>query len=208
MSSLKPNSLVVVTGITGFIASWTTLEILRGGHRVRGIVRLGGLQREEEFRQALQRHGLSAEDLKERLEFVEVTDFYSQEEWTQALRDADGIIHIAFPLDRIQESDLVPLSLKNMQLVLKAAQTSGTIKKFVYTSSSAAVVTAPMIVDRELTVDDWHEGAIDVLDGKSSIDNHPELKDFQAILPYAAAKAKSERLAMEFVEEEKVFALD
>ncbi|KIJ50700.1 hypothetical protein M422DRAFT_159338 [Sphaerobolus stellatus SS14] len=205
MPSLAPDTLIVITGITGYLASHMGLVSLREGHRVRGTLRTGGSQRIEQLKKAYIEHGIPAKTVESRLEFVEINDFFSETEWIKVLEGADGILHVAFPLDQILAENLVHLSLSNMKIMLEAAKKAKTIRRFVYTSSSTAIITAPMYVERSLTVNDWHEAAMDVVDGKRSIDDEDlkDMKKLKEIVPYAASKAKSERMGLEFVEKER-----
>ncbi|KIJ50701.1 hypothetical protein M422DRAFT_245347 [Sphaerobolus stellatus SS14] len=204
MPSLGPNSLIVITGITGYLASHMGLHSLREGHRVRGTIRPGGVGRIEELKRAYIQHGIPLDVVESRLELMEVVDFFSENDWVKAL-GADGILHVAYPQDQFFAGNLVQLSLENMRTILTVAKKVKTIKRFVYTSSTAAVITVPMYVDRTLTVEDWHDTAIDIVDGKLNIEDQgfEDLRKLNMVLPYAASKAKCEKFGFDFIEKEK-----
>ncbi|KAF9800990.1 hypothetical protein IEO21_10229 [Rhodonia placenta] len=62
MPSIPPQSLIVVTGITGYIASHVGLAALQAGHRVRGTVR--DLKRAQELRNAYAKQGVDITKLE------------------------------------------------------------------------------------------------------------------------------------------------
>jgi nucleoside-diphosphate-sugar epimerase len=81
-------SLVLVTGISGYLASYLVNELLIAGYRVRGTVRGGKL--------ALVREGYATSPYKDRLEIVQVEDIVDGD-FTEALK---GL----FPLRSIRRS--------------------------------------------------------------------------------------------------------
>ncbi|EED78053.1 predicted protein [Postia placenta Mad-698-R] len=62
MPALQSNSLIVVTGITGYIASHVGLAALQAGHRVRGTVR--DQKRAEELKNAYAKQGVATTKLQ------------------------------------------------------------------------------------------------------------------------------------------------
>ncbi|KIJ35442.1 hypothetical protein M422DRAFT_76330 [Sphaerobolus stellatus SS14] len=205
MPSISTNSLVVVTGITGYIASHVALTLLREGHRVRGTTRPTSIERaNSDLKKAFTENGITSEILQERLEIVGLDgdDFYSEEAWTRVFDGADGVEHIAFPIQEIDAS-AVDKAVQNATNMLRAAKQTSTIKRFVYTSSAMATIIAPDYVDRTITVKDWNESAVNVIVNGASIDDYPALKKAGMLVTYAAAKVMAEKVCFEFMEKEK-----
>jgi nucleoside-diphosphate-sugar epimerase len=86
---------LLITGVSGFIASHCTLELLKNGYEVKGTVR--NINRAEKIRQVLKKHTSKADEI----EFVqaELTDASSLEE---AVKGCSGVLHIASPVPIIQ----------------------------------------------------------------------------------------------------------
>jgi nucleoside-diphosphate-sugar epimerase len=81
---------VLVTGGTGFVASWCIAELLARGYRVRATVR--GLYREPAVRAAAAVDG----DPGDRLTCV-VADLTSDDGWPAAMAGVDYVLHVAQP---------------------------------------------------------------------------------------------------------------
>ncbi|EED81801.1 predicted protein [Postia placenta Mad-698-R] len=102
MPSIPPQSLIVVTGITGYIASHVGLAALQAGHRVRGTVR--DLKRAQELRNAYAKQGVDIT----KLEFIVVDDITSGTQLANAVKGADGVAHVALPGDLLASSEDMP----------------------------------------------------------------------------------------------------
>lgn len=196
MPAIPPNSLVVVTGITGYVASHIGLTALQAGHRVRGTVR--SLARGEEVKAAYAKLGADVD----KLEFVVVDDLTSQAQMENAIKGADGFIHVALPGSVPGDSDERPQEAIDSALaVLRAAAGEPSVKRVVFTSSSVAVIAPPDFKDKTLTDQDWNdEGAESYAATKEEDKN-----GFGWVnLRYAAMKTLSEKAAWKWVSEEKV----
>ena len=166
------NRLILITGISGFIAKHCAVELLNHGYRVRGTLR--SLKKADEVRATLARHA----DLAG-IEFAEA-DLNADNGWDDAAKGVHGVLHVASPFPVAQpkdENDLIRPAVDGTMRVLKAAVANGA-KRFVQTSSSVAVMyghakdrTAPF------TEDDWSN-----LDGAG-------------ISAYAKSKTLAERAA-------------
>lgn len=147
---MTDDRLILITGISGFIARQTAVAFLRAGYRVRGTVREA--RRADEVRTSLASHA----DV-ERLEFA-VADLNSDTGWREAAAGAWGVAHMAspFPLGMPRNDDeLVRPAVDGTLRVLAAARDAG-VARFVQTSSVAAIGyghardrTAPF------TAEDW-----------------------------------------------------
>ena len=129
-----PDQLILLTGISGFIAKHCAVELLKAGYRVRGTVR--NLARADKVRATLAKHC----DVS-KLEFAEA-DLLSDKGWAEAAMGAYGVLHVASPFvieAPKDENELIRPAVDGTMRVLKAAIAAGA-KRFVQTSSIAAVI--------------------------------------------------------------------
>jgi len=131
---------VVVTGITGFLGGHVALEALRRGHHVRGTLR--NPAKADHVRAVLGAAlGDAAADALDRLSFHQA-DLLSAEGWSDIVRGADAVLHVAspFPLGvPKQESDLVEPARQGVRHVVGACIEAG-VPRLVQTSSSVAIM--------------------------------------------------------------------
>ncbi|BGP12698.1 hypothetical protein JCM10213_008836 [Rhodosporidiobolus nylandii] len=123
---------VLVTGASGFVASYVVKAFLEAGYLVRGSVRS-----KDKAQHLFERYPQHAD----RLTLVEVPDIVTGEGLKEALEGVDVVAHTASPYaltytDPIK--DFIDPAVKGTLSVLKAAKEAGT-KRVVITSSFAAV---------------------------------------------------------------------
>jgi dihydroflavonol-4-reductase len=125
--------LVLVTGGSGFIASWCIAELLQRGYEVRTTIRSPG--REKDVTDAVS----TAIDPSGRVGFA-VADLTADDGWPAALKDVDYVLHIASPLGgaspRNPDALIVPARDGALR-VLRAATSSG-VRRVVMTSAANA----------------------------------------------------------------------
>lgn len=144
-----PDQLILLTGISGFIAKHCAVELLKAGYRVRGTVR--NLARADKVRATLAKHC----DVS-KLEFAEA-DLLSDKGWAEAAMGAYGVLHVASPFvieAPKDENELIRPAVDGTMRVLKAAIAAGA-KRFVQTSSIAAVMAGHGEWTKPFTEDDW-----------------------------------------------------
>ena len=197
MPAVPPDSLIAITGISGYIASYIGLWALRGGYRVRGTVR--SWARADSLKAGYEKQGISASELAARLEFVIVDDLNFEDQWTAALKDVDGIVHAALNFDRIEA--IVGEAVAGTLSLLRAAKKYPSVKRVVLTSSVVAVITAPMQRDKVLTTEEWNDEVLEIFEKGLPNDHDPILKQASFFFPYSAAKLKAERAAWESVKQ-------
>lgn len=170
--------LVLVTGVSGFIASWVAHAALKVGYRVRGTVR--SLKNEDKVKHL--------RDLcpgsKYQLELVEA-DLTSDAGWNDAVRDCDYILHLAspFPLDDPKDPNelIVPAVDGTLRVLRAAAALDKPPKRVVLTSSIVAVTEGqkkPTFDENDWTVTDSRR--------------YP-------VSPYSMSKTYAEKAAWDFI---------
>ena len=126
--------LILVTGISGFIAKHCAVELIRHGYKVRGTLR--SLSKADEVNATLAKHAGKAE-----ISFVEA-DLGADKGWDEAAKGAYGVLHVASPFPVAQpkdEDELIRPAVDGTMRVLKAAIANSAVR-FVQTSSSVAVM--------------------------------------------------------------------
>ncbi len=170
--------LILVTGISGFVAKHCAIELLRNGYRVRGTLR--DLVRAAAINKALSAHADTSE-----LEFAGA-DLLEDAGWDDAMEGVSGVLHLAspFPLRAPEhENDVVRPAVEGTLRVLRAA-VDADVARFVHTSSIAAIFTGHEIrADGVLSERDWAR------------------LDAPKVSAYARAKTMSELAARAFVSE-------
>lgn len=128
-----PRETVLVTGGTGFIAGWCSVELLRRGYAVRATLR--NRAKEAAVRASIS----SAVDAGDRLTFV-AADLTRDEGWNAAAEGCDFVLHVASPLgsgsSRNADAFIVPARDGTLR-VLRAA-TGARVRRVVMTSAAAA----------------------------------------------------------------------
>ncbi|MEU6818162.1 NAD-dependent epimerase/dehydratase family protein [Streptomyces sp. NPDC046860] len=164
---------VLVTGGSGYIGGWCVAELLRRGHTVRATVRAPG--REQAVIDAVS----AVTDPGGRLEFA-VADLTADAGWTDAVRGADRVLHVASPLGARESGDLLTPARDGTLRVLRAATAAG-VKRVVLTSAANAASPSSYA----------DEGVTD-----ESLWTDP---DDPALIPYRRAKTLAERAAWDFM---------
>lgn len=141
---------VVVSGGSGFVASWVIADFLNHGYAVTTSLR--SLTKADGIKRALARY-VPATALANLTFFV--ADLTQPDGWAAGMAGADGVIHVASPLGHGTEStdELVRIARDGVQNVFQAAVTAG-ITRIVMTSSQAAS-TPDSQVTGTLTEDFW-----------------------------------------------------
>jgi dihydroflavonol-4-reductase len=173
------DSLVLVTGGTGFIAQHCMLALLRAGYRVRTSVR--SLAREGEVRDYLKTGGVEAGD---RLSFV-AADLSADAGWRDAAEGCAYVIHGASPTpsgSQTSEDDWIRPAVDGNLRVLRAARDAG-VKRVVLTSAFGAIGVGHKPQTRPFDETDWSDLTGDVA-------------------PYQKSKTLSERAAWQFIADE------
>jgi dihydroflavonol-4-reductase len=141
---------VLVTGASGFIAGHVIRELLASGYAVRGTVRNTNSRDK-------------VAHLPDDVELVEA-DLDSDTGWADAMKDVRYVMHVASPFPSgvpRNEDELVRPAVEGTRRVLRAAADSGTVRRVVLTSSTAAITFGHEGHDRRertvFTEKDWSD---------------------------------------------------
>jgi nucleoside-diphosphate-sugar epimerase len=152
---------VLLTGISGWIAKHTTIELLNAGYEVLGTVRNNTLI--EQTKETISHHASI-----DKLSFIEL-DLLKDDGWNEAAQGCKYIMHLASPF---------PFKVSNNRNSLLAPAVDGTlrvlnaglnadVKQFIVTSSIAAMFRKPIrsnpysFDENDWTDENWKEGVGD-----------------------------------------------
>ncbi|GAA5899521.1 hypothetical protein JCM6882_001139 [Rhodosporidiobolus microsporus] len=190
MPAIETDSLVLLTGASGFLAAHVAQQLLQRGFRVRGTVRSAS---KGEYLDAL----FEKEGLKSKWEWVVVEDVEQEGAFDEAVKGVDAVLHTASPFHfRVQDphKDLINPAVQGTLGALRSAKKEGGVKRIVITSSFAAVVN-PHDPVYTFTEKDWNTFSPKQVEEKGA-----SVDPSQA---YRASKTLAERAAWDFVEHEK-----
>lgn len=173
--STADDSLVLVTGASGFVAMHCILRLLRDGRSVRGTVR--SAERGKRVTEMLAKHV----DVR-RLSLVQA-DLSSDAGWPQAVSGCTYVLHVASPVPRkppTTADEVIAPARDGALRVLKAASEAG-VKRVVMTSSTSAVLYG-------------HSR-----DGSKTYDESDWTALGDDVSPYDRSKTVAERAAWDFV---------
>ncbi|NYE94421.1 nucleoside-diphosphate-sugar epimerase [Psychromicrobium silvestre] len=167
---------VLVTGGTGYVASWCIATLLERGYRVRTTVRSQAKQ--DAVRAALPQ----ALEPPVQLSFA-IADLTSDEGWDEAVKGIDYVLHVASPLGGegvTNAEDLIVPARDGALRVLRAATEAG-VKRVVMTS--AANASSPSSYADESVTDE-------------TLWTNPE---DPKLIPYRKSKTIAEKAAWDFM---------
>ncbi|MCF6326937.1 MAG: NAD-dependent epimerase/dehydratase family protein [Devosiaceae bacterium] len=173
------SKIIVITGITGFIAKHVAAQLLDLGFVVRGTLR--NPDKKQQVRQAISL--MCSEQALERLQLVNC-DLLHDEGWQEAMDGAEALMHLAAYVPAREPKDpeaVIRPSLEGTERVFGFAR-AARIKRIIMTSSIAAIGYGHDIKSKSVhfSVDDWTN--VDGLKGA---------------LAYAKAKVLAEKKAWE-----------
>lgn len=174
--SSQTETTVLVTGGTGFVGTHLVLQLLAAGYTVRTTIR--NIAKQRQVRDILEAAGSKGLD---RLSF-HAADLTKDEGWDDAARGCTYVHHVASPLpvEAPQSEDEIIIPARQGSLrVVRAAHNAG-VKRFVFTSSFAAIGYGH---DKDIyTEADWSK--------------------LEGLAPYHKSKTLAERAVWDFVQNE------
>lgn len=144
--STSSANLVLITGATGHVGFRTLVHALRTGLTVRVAVRS-----EAKASQLLKRLSLKVSSKqRQRLTYTIVPDITAEGAYDDAMDDVTHVIHVASPLvtgsqqppieSKLAEDFFIGPAVRGTRNLLEAAETCGTVRRVVITSSIVALI--------------------------------------------------------------------
>jgi nucleoside-diphosphate-sugar epimerase len=158
--SIDKNQPVLVTGASGYIASWVVKDLLEAGFTVHATVR--DIRNEDKYRHLLVLEGAGGGNLR-----IFEADLLREGSFAEAMAGCAGVFHTASPF-RIQgvkdaQKELIGPALAGTRNVLGAVANTDTVRRVVLTSSMAAIYGDAADVmgypDATMTEDCWNESS-------------------------------------------------
>jgi nucleoside-diphosphate-sugar epimerase len=157
MTTINPKAPVLVTGASGYIASWIVRYLLEDGHTVHAAVRNPAKAKGLEHLQAL-----SAEH-PGRLKLFQA-ELLNKGSYDAAMEGCELVMHTASPFVisgfRDAQETLIRPALEGTRNVLEAANRIDSVKRVVLTSSEAAIygdnIDSLKVPNNTFTEDHWN----------------------------------------------------
>jgi len=191
-AAIPEGSLILITGVTGHVASELTKQFLERGYKVRGTVRdlvKAAWLVEDVFKT----HADSGN-----FEIVPVPDISARGAFDDAIKGASAVAHIAtigsFDSD---PNKVVTPTVASVTSILDSASKEASVKRFVFTGS---IVATTMLVpgnSAHITKDSWNDAVLDIAWAP------PPYDQSRAFPVYMASKVAAEKELLRFVAEEK-----
>ena len=152
---------VLLTGISGWIAKHTAIELLNAGYEVLGTIRNNNLV--DQTKQTISKYAST-----EKLSFVEL-DLLKDDGWNEAAKGCRYIFHIASPFPMKVSSNrenLLPVAVDGTLRVLNAGLNAG-VEQIIKTSSIVAMFRKPnrtnpyTFGENDWSDENWIEGVSD-----------------------------------------------
>ncbi|KAL8801755.1 MAG: hypothetical protein Q9182_004227, partial [Xanthomendoza sp. 2 TL-2023] len=195
--AIPVGSLVLVTGISGFVASHVADQLLKAGYRVRGTTR--DEEKAEWVREVFgERYGQG------KVETVVVADMKAEGAFDEACRvfsskqGVSGVAHVASDMAFSSDPNkIIPMVIAGAVNAASAAAKEPSVQRFVYTSSSTAITSPKLNREFTISVDQWNDE--DVAKAWAP----PPYHEDRAMCVYGASKTQAEKAMWEFVRERK-----
>ncbi|KAJ7652068.1 NAD-P-binding protein [Mycena polygramma] len=177
---------VLITGITGFVATHTALAFLEAGYTVKGTART--VAKAQDWIARFPAHSA-------RFEYAVVDDIAAPGAFNEAVKGCDFITHIASPAHWNQndnENDLLIPAINGTKNLLSATKNEPRIKRVVFTSSLAAFIEPTLEPGKAISETDWNLVTYD--EAKSAT---------TPAVVYRASKALAERAFWDYIRDEE-----
>ncbi|KAH7247627.1 uncharacterized protein BKA55DRAFT_676928 [Fusarium redolens] len=185
-------SLVLVTGANGLLGSHIAKQFLEYGYKVRGTVRDA-----TKFSWLLE---LFRKDYgRDSFELVQVDDLAAKGALDEAVKGATVVAHTASVVSFDPDPNkVIPFAVDFAVNALETAYKEPSVKRFVFTSSSAAaVISSPDIPPANITEDSWTDFIVDAAWAD------PPYTPERGMTTYAASKNQAEKEVWKFHKENR-----
>lgn len=187
--AIPKGSLVLVTGVTGFVASHIAREFLERGYKVRGTVR--DMTKASWLLDVFKAYG-------EALQLVVVRDLGVEHAFDNAIRGVHAIVHAASIVSFDPDPNrVIPQAVAGTTSILRAALDEPSVQQFVYTSS---LVAEAMLMPGKNTFvgpDTYNDMAVELAWAP------PPYEPSRHMFVYMASKVSSEKAVWKFAKEMK-----
>lgn len=197
MTAISPaDGPVAVTGASGYIASWIVRDLLEQGYAVRGCVRDKNNPAKVEHLLAMNKAGLRGH-----VELHE-GDLFQPGSYDDAFSGCSAVIHAgaAVGFNKETPQQVYDGCFTEVQHVVESARAAGSVKRFVFTSSFAAV-GHPRPEGYVFTEKDWCSDNPEGYRGAWTEESIAKNRD----IAYAMAKARAEQMIYQIAEEDGRF---
>jgi len=188
--AIPKGSLILITGVTGHVASEITRQFLSRGYHVRGTVR-------DLARASWLTHLFHPYITSGQLTLCLVPDMTAPNAFSSAIKNVSAVAHVATIGLNPDPNQVIPPIVSAATSILRAAASEASVRRFVFTSS---IVAATMLVPgntTHVTQDSWNEAALDIAWAP------PPYGPERAIPVYMASKVAAEREVWRFVRDER-----
>jgi len=187
---------VAVTGASGYIGSWIVQDMVEQGYRVRACVRDASAANKVDHLLAMNGQGF-----KGQVELFE-GDLFKPGSYDEAFEGCCAVIHAGATVGYNQETpqEVYDGCFTEVEHVLESVKKANSVKRFVFTSSFAAV-GHPRPEGYVFTERDWCGDNVEGYRGAWTEENIPKNRD----IAYAMAKARAEKMLYKAAEEDGRF---
>lgn len=191
-AAIPKGSVVLITGLTGYIATHVAQQFFARGYKVRGTVR--DLSKASWLKDDL----FSAEHAAGNLELVQVPDLGAPDAFGAAVKGVDAVAHIAtiasFEAD---PNNVIPPTVSGAVSVLRAAAAEPSVKRVVFTSSVGAAIMPIAGASGHVGRDTWNDAAVQAAWAP------PPYDASRGMITYIASKVEAEKAVWKFYQDEK-----
>lgn len=191
-AAIPKGSLVLITGLTGYIATHVAQQFFDLGYKVRGTVR--DLSKASWLKDDL----FSAEHAAGNLELVQVPDLGAPNAFDAAVKGVDAVAHIATVSNFDPDpNNVIPQTVSGVVSLLRAAAAEPSIKRFVFTSSAGAAIMPVPGASGHIGRDSWNDAAVQAAWAP------PPYEASRGMATYMASKVEAEKAVWKFIQDEK-----
>lgn len=191
-TALPKGSLVLITGLTGYIATHVAREFFDRGYKVRGTVR--DLSKASWLKDDV----FSAENAAGNLELVQVPDLGAPNAFDAAVKGVAAIAHIATVASfEPDPNEVIPRTVSGVVSLLRTAAAEPSVKRVVFTSSSGAAMMPVDGASGHVGRDSWNDAAVQGAWAPPPYDAN------RGMITYMASKVEAEKAVWKFIQDEK-----